>query len=363
MGSKVVYRNFRSSFYTTIELPRLESKKYLEKLIEAELEEREDIPKPFYLSFKIISQKEESVKVSVCVVKKEEIDAVVQENPNVKAIYTDEAAFMSYLSEKDTGPSYGVIVYEKEISLFLFEKEAILYSTRLPKSSENLTAKDIEAINSVIRHTVSLSSETPKKIHIFAKTKEIPGTLMLPYELTDTFKVVENRIKSYNLMPSSFLKKRFLEKYITILSTVMISISTVLLILSAANIKRSEPIKSKTREKEVEFALQTFKDYLELKRMFSKTLGNVENYVTIKSSFGPVLRMAEAIEIITKNGADITKAVALREAITVNGIVSGATYSESYLLFLNILSHLKGKFDLISESFNPENGRFQIVFK
>ncbi len=368
MKGKGIYKNFRSSFHGLIDIPKIKKKEHLRKIVEAELLRRNDIPKPFYFSLVLPEDPSSPVpqgKASICVVGAEEVNSILEKDPSIPGIYTDEVAFSSFVSQKDKNPSYGIICYENEISIILFQSGIILYSTRIPRRTKDIGKPEVDTINSIIRYTMTIPRNPPSKIYIHCKGEEAVEGLILPVEAVDSFSIVEEEVKGYNLIPREFIETRLVSKYSTLFSVFAVSLSIIMLLYSLFLYKRIKANESYLARKKNEesILISTFRDYLTLKKTFQKNMGNVERYISIKSSFEPLISVASALKLISPRNVYIKRVVALKDYITISGTITGKSYSESYLTFLNLLQDMKKRFNLVSESFNPESKEFQLVFK
>ncbi len=360
MVIKVV--DFPSAYHGIIEVRKIK-KKYLKKLIEAELSKRSDIPKPFAFSYKICEETDNIYKVSVCVVSKEKLEEVLRSFPEVTYIFTEEVAFSSYLMEKFQAPAWGAIVKEKEMLLFLFNEGCVVYSTRVPIVS-GFDDVFVEAVNSVLRYAVGVLGFLPDKLFISGSIpSEVLNNLILDCELVDwEGEVVLNLVEDYNLLPDEIKEERKTLKLYKSFALFMILVNLILLGYCGFLLKDFIDVKKQIEKNNAKLEELSLK-YERLKRLreiYKERKKILEIVAEGKKSLSVVNHLYSVFSYLVGEGIKVKEMEAKEKFIFVKGSIEAKSKAMGYLRYLDMVGALTSKFKIIERSFSPESGAFSI---
>ncbi len=332
--------DFPSSFHGLIEIRKVKPK-FLRRVIEFELSKRADIPKPFVFSYKIYEELEDRLKVSVCVVSKDRIDSILSSDPEVDIILTEEVAYFSFLCKRFKGPAWGGIIGEDSISLFLYHKGCLIYSTKIPFFSKFDHAV-VESVNSVLRHAAGIVEPFPERIFIKGEVpQDFLEKIIIDAEvLSETYEVEIDLVKDYNLIPVEVLKERRFKHWEKRLSLALSFINLSLLVficytvwqyhLISVKINRNERVLKKAAS-EIQ-SLYALRDIYNEKKAFLNLLKDS------KKSFYKFLHLYSIYSLIHGEGIKIKSIEIKGNVAKIEGSIEANSRSVKYVKFLNLLS-------------------------
>ena len=355
---KIVAEHFDSVFFGTVETPKIKKRRFLKKLIELELGKKTDIPKPFSLSFRIYETREEKIISSVCVVKREEIDKILEEAPDVEVILPKEALFLNLCDEF---PSFwGILCTQEELSFVLVDKSALIYGTRLPVvGSEDVL---VDSINSVLRYAVSLTGQMPDVLLADVGCEDlligIKEKLLIPIKFVVLEGLYSESLLDYNLIPDDVVEERRRRKWEKLLIRLNAGFSLMGLLFCAFFGWKYFQIKVQVDKNyaKLEREYKVYKQIVDMRKELDRKL----SLLKYKQSFNKLKIAFDVINLAVNPGWEFSS-VRVGKEVIIRGKMKGRTKHEKYLKFLSFVSKVSEFFNVKSQSFDPEKGEFSLI--
>ncbi len=271
---KLVVANFQSAYHGLVEVRKVK-KKFLPRLLSLELQDNAEVPQPFAFGFKVYEEKEQDLSVAVSVVKKDELDEILRENPDVECVVTQEVAFAAICQrrmESEDSAFWCAIVAGSQIRLFLVRRACVIYSTSLPLYSEELSDADVELISSALRYAYNLVEDLPDKMFVGGEdARVLEGKLPMDMERVDVVDPPFDVVKDYNLIPQGYIlekKSRLIQTYVRY---GLVVATLLFFLLSLANFYRMLML-SKELSRYDRILEKEYRMYQEIKKMRKQLL-------------------------------------------------------------------------------------------
>lgn len=357
---KVKVVDFPSAYHGILEVGKVKEK-YLKKVLEKELSRRSDIPQPFAFSYKVYEEMRTVFRLSVCVVSKEKVDEVIKSCPDVTHIFTEEVAFSSYLMKHFSGPAWGAIVKEREVSLFLYHEGCVVYSTRVPIVS-GFDEVFVESVNSVLRYAVGMLGHLPEKFFLKGSVPdEILDSFILDTELVDwNGEVFLEFIEDYNLLPDEIKTERRTVSLYRFFAFVIILINFVLLGYCGYLIKNYVDLKREIAENDVKIERLKLKyERLErLKKIYEKKKRIVEAIERGRESLAKLNHLYAVFSYLVGEGIQVKEAEIKGDVLSIRGVIKAKSKAMAYLRYLDVVNALASHFKILKRDFAPGSGTF-----
>jgi len=362
---KVKIIDFPSAYHGLLEIGKVKEA-YLKKIVEKELSRRSDIPKPFAFSYKIYEEARTSFKLSICVVSKDKVDEVVKTFPDVTHIFTEEVAFSSYLMNMFSGPAWGALVKEREVSLFLYHEECVVYSTRIPIVS-GFDDVLVESINSVLRYAVGILGFLPEKFFIRGDVpRQLLSGFILDSQLVDwNGELFLEFIEDYNLLPDEIKAERKNIRFFRAFALCIILFNLILAGYGVYLFKNYVAVKREIARNEIKIDKLRLKyeKLKKLKKIYEEKRRVVETIDKGKKSLDSVNYLYSVFSYLVGEGIRVSEADIKERVLSVRGVITAKSKAMAYLRYLDIANVLSSHFKILKRDFSPEDGSFYFVLE
>ena len=363
----LLVRGFLGSFHGLVEVRKVKER-FLRRLLEVELEERPDIPSPFTFGFDIYEELEDSLRVAVSVVAREEVLSLLKEYPQARCVVSEEVAFASMAKEKvGDNHCWCLIAYEDAVSVSLAHRGMVLYSTTIPVMGEELSEGEVELINNTFRYALNLVPELPECCFVSGpKAGWLEGKeLLVKPEVVPSIECDIEDVSSFNLIPQDVLQKR---RESALLTRLVAGMCAAVLVAGAFDVWQFFKVLSLRREVErrqveVERAYRLLEKVRELERQAEQKKKLLEEEKTAYSSFGAVKVGYRVYTALRSLGFASVKSMKVEKGrVVVKGGVNASSQAQGFLLFVRLLDELGGEgLKVLSKSYNPAKRTFKVV--
>ncbi len=362
----LLVKRFATAYHGLVEV-RKAPEKFLRKVLERDLEDKPELPKPFSLGYRIYSESDNSLSVSVSVVRLDEVEQVLKEHPDVGCVVTEEVAFCAYVSKIAKGVVWTAIAHDDSVSLSLIDRGCIVYSTVIPVAS--IDGSLAEMVNGVLRYALSLFPELPEKGFVTgSKAEEFASVeFLIPFEVVSDLEVSCEEVGDYNLLPPSVIEERKRARFAKLLSISLLMVLVVVAVADLWNVREIWILRERLSHLKPRLE-SLYRDYEALKKMRQRAKkveeGLKKREVAFKSF--ELLKGAYRAYLVfsRRSGLKISELVAQGGLITVKGSVEASAKGEGFILFLQLLGDLRDSgFEIVQKYFEPRRQSFSLQLK